>query len=56
MEPRQNGGSFDAIISADGGSVVFISGATNLVADDTNGFSDIFVYDLQTGQTTRRQR
>jgi len=39
-------------ISADGRYVVFSSSATNLVADDTNGVRDIFVHDLQTGETT----
>ena len=40
-------------ISADGRYVVFESDANNLVADDTNGYSDIFVHDRLTGQTTR---
>jgi len=40
-------------ISADGRFVAFISGATNLVAGDTNGEPDVFVHDRQTGQTTR---
>jgi Tol biopolymer transport system component len=39
-------------ISADGRYVAFESDATNLVAGDTNGFSDIFVHDLQLGTTT----
>ena len=39
-------------ISDDGRYVTFSSGATNLVAGDTNGTRDIFVYDLQTGATT----
>jgi Tol biopolymer transport system component len=33
--------------------VVFESRATNLVSGDTNGFQDIFLRDLVTGQTTR---
>jgi hypothetical protein len=33
--------------------VAFKSGASNLVAGDTNGYYDIFVRDRQTGQTTR---
>jgi len=38
-------------ISRDGRWVVFHSWAGNLVAGDTNGYSDIFVYDRQTGTT-----
>jgi Tol biopolymer transport system component len=40
-------------ISADNRYVAFESVATNLVAGDTNGYSDIFVQDRQTGTTTR---
>jgi hypothetical protein len=40
-----NGGSSFPKISADGRYVVFQSSASNLVADDTNGVSDIFVFD-----------
>ncbi len=40
-------------ISADGRYVAFHSVATNLVAGDTNGFSDIFLHDRQTDQTIR---
>jgi Tol biopolymer transport system component len=40
-------------ISADGRYVAFPSNASNLVAGDTNGRSDIFVRDRQTGTTTR---
>ncbi|MDM8000578.1 MAG: hypothetical protein QUS33_11435, partial [Dehalococcoidia bacterium] len=39
-------------ISADGRYVAFESGASNLVAGDTNGTSDIFVHDLETGETS----
>ena len=45
--------SSDPIISGDGGSVIFESGATNLVAGDTNGQQDVFVRNLKT-HTTRR--
>ena len=38
-------------ISGDGRWVVFESDASNLVAGDTNGFTDIFVRDRLTGQT-----
>lgn len=40
-------------ISSDGRFVAFTSSATNLVPEDTNGHMDIFVHELQTGQTTR---
>ena len=40
-------------ISADGRWVAFDSIATNLIEGDTNGESDVFVYDRQTGTTTR---
>jgi len=39
--------------SADGRYVVFGSDATNLVAGDTNGFTDIFLRDKTLGTTTR---
>ncbi len=40
-------------ISSDGRFVAFASFASNLVANDTNGNSDVFVHDRQTGTTTR---
>ncbi|MEW6280008.1 MAG: calcium-binding protein, partial [Candidatus Eremiobacterota bacterium] len=40
-------------ISADGRLVVFDSIADNLVPNDTNGVSDVFLHDRQTGATTR---
>jgi Tol biopolymer transport system component len=40
-------------VSADGRFVAFWSNATNLVAGDTNGDSDVFVRDRQTGVTER---
>jgi Tol biopolymer transport system component len=40
-------------ISADGEVVVFQSSATNLVAGDTNGFSDIFAHVIASGATER---
>jgi Tol biopolymer transport system component len=48
-----NKGSFAPSISADGRYVAFHSYASNLVAGDTNGMSDIFVRDLTTSTTTR---
>jgi hypothetical protein len=40
-------------LSADGRLVTFGSTASNLVAADPNGFSDVFVHDRQTGSTER---
>ena len=40
-------------VSDDGRFVVFVSSATNLVSNDTNGLDDIFIRDLVTGTTTR---
>lgn len=48
-----NDDSTDPAISADGRFVAFTSSATNLVSSDTNGVSDIFVFDRQTGKTVR---
>jgi Tol biopolymer transport system component len=45
--------SLDKSISSDGRFVAFNSEADNLVVGDSNGFSDIFVHDRQTAQTTR---
>jgi hypothetical protein len=45
--------SRDAVVSGDGRIVAFMSKATNLVADDTNGFIDVFTHDRQTGKTER---
>jgi len=41
------------VISGDGRYVAFESYVSTLVPDDTNGKSDIFVYDRQTGQPSR---
>ncbi len=45
--------STDSYISGDGRYVAFESGQTNLVDDDTNGRSDIFVRDRDLSTTTR---
>jgi Tol biopolymer transport system component len=45
--------SYDPAISADGRWITYTSGARNLVADDTNGRDDVFLFDRDTG-TTRR--
>jgi hypothetical protein len=47
-----NGFSLRGEISADGRFVTFGSLASDLTANDTNGTSDVFVRDLQTGTTT----
>src|SRR5947207_3356318 len=47
-----NGNSVSPAISTNGRYVVFESEASNLVANDTNGVSDVFLRDLQTGTTT----
>ncbi len=51
-EPADNGGSWPSI-SAGGRWVAFESLANNLVPDDTNLKSDVFVRDLLTGTTAR---
>ncbi len=48
-----NGESREPEVSADGRYVVFVSDATNLVQNDTNGFTDIFIRDRQLNTTTR---
>ena len=52
-EIQGNKSSSVPAISAGGRYVSFASYASNLVADDTNGASDVFVRDTQTGETTR---
>jgi Tol biopolymer transport system component len=48
-----NGDSFSPALSADGRFVAFLSAASDLVPGDTNGRTDVFVNDRQTGLTTR---
>jgi Tol biopolymer transport system component len=48
-----NGQSSDPSISSDGRYVAFGSSATNLVPGDTNGDSDVFVYDRSTSTAER---
>jgi Tol biopolymer transport system component len=52
-DPVNNFYSINPGFSADGQFITFASGATNLVEGDTNNRRDVFVHDLQTGQTTR---
>jgi len=42
---ESNGDSGTPVITSDGRYVAFVSSATNLVAGDTNGAGDIFLYD-----------
>ncbi|WP_173977550.1 DUF4347 domain-containing protein, partial [Magnetospirillum sp. LM-5] len=48
-----NNTSYFPSISADGRYVAYYSYSSNLVAEDTNGYADIFVHDRQTGTTSR---
>ena len=48
-----NGRSWSPVLTPDGSRIAFVSAATDLVADDTNGFHDVFVRELTTGHTTR---
>lgn len=48
-----NNNCLEPIISADGNSVTFWSDSTNLVTGDTNGLTDVFLYDRQAGTTER---
>ena len=50
---QANNSSVGAALSADGRLVVFDSLASNLVSNDTNEGSDVFVHDRSTGRTTR---
>jgi hypothetical protein len=47
-----DGLSFEPVLSADGRFVAFTSSADNLVPNDTNRATDVFVRDLLTGTTT----
>jgi Tol biopolymer transport system component len=48
-----NGDSFWPSLSANGRYVAFSSAASNLVPGDTNNWRDVFVHDIQTGETSR---
>lgn len=50
---QANGNSLYPAISGDGRYIAFHSTASNLVSGDTNGWTDVFVRDMQTGQTQR---
>lgn len=51
-----DGGSRYPVLTPDGRRIAFVSDATNLVEDDTNGVRDVFVRDLETGRTVRASR
>ncbi|HTI99404.1 MAG TPA: hypothetical protein VL527_11025 [Dongiaceae bacterium] len=46
-----NGASRNPVMTPDGRYVAFVSAAANMVAGDTNGLEDVFVRDLQSGET-----
>jgi hypothetical protein len=48
-----NASSFGGSISADGQLIAFDSDASNLVPQDDNGWSDVFVHDMNNGTTIR---
>ncbi|MCC6408664.1 MAG: PD40 domain-containing protein [Planctomycetes bacterium] len=50
---QANAWSSDGALSSDGRVVAFSSAASNLVANDSNGHSDVFVHDRATGTTSR---
>lgn len=50
---QANGGSWSADVSGNGRYITFTSNASNLVPADSNGQSDIFRYDRDTGQFER---
>jgi Tol biopolymer transport system component len=50
---QSDGSSSSETISRDGHYVAFVSNASNLISDDTNGQADAFVHDLSTGTTER---
>jgi hypothetical protein len=49
---QANGSSAAPAIDADAGTVAFVSHASNLVGNDTNGVSDVFRRQLDAGATT----
>lgn len=50
---ESNGSSMNARISSDGAFIVFESDASNLVLNDTNGLTDIFLYNRSTEAVSR---
>lgn len=52
----ESGNNVQAVVSPDGRFVLFSDTASNLIADDTNGVSDIFIKDLATANVVRVNR
>jgi Tol biopolymer transport system component len=52
-EAQGGAGSLNASVSGDGRFVAFQSNSVNLVDDDTNQATDIFIHDTRTGTTAR---
>jgi hypothetical protein len=50
---QANAESYVRFISPDGRYIVFVSSASNLVPNDTNGVEDVFLRDTQIGTTER---
>lgn len=50
--PQSDGSSFSVKLSDDGRFAVFQTNATNLIAGDTNTFTDVVLKDRQTGELT----
>jgi hypothetical protein len=48
-----NGKSWEVSISGNGRYIAYSSDANNLITGDTNGARDVFLYDRNTGSTTR---
>jgi hypothetical protein len=51
-EEKSNNACYNSVISGDGTAVAFHTLATNLDARDTDGFEDVYVKDLLTGDLT----
>ena len=50
---QANANSYAPAVSGDGSTVAYLSYASNLVAGDTNGTWDVFVFDVASGVTSR---
>ena len=51
--PSTNSGAYEPDISDDGNRIAYRSYDNNIVEDDENGYTDVFVYDRLAGSTTR---
>ncbi|MBN8916701.1 MAG: PD40 domain-containing protein [Rhizobiales bacterium] len=52
IAPDANGASSDPVFTPDGAHVIFVSDATNLVANDTNNASDVFMASIPATSVT----